>query len=74
MNTLVLLSIFLVFAVGIGVNHISLLRIRKNARRSKDIHSIMQHTLQASNNYVLRLDLRNRYLPARKRHGLRREP
>ena len=61
MNTLVLLSIFLVFAVGIGVNHISLLRIRKNARRSKDIHSIMQHTLQASNNYVLRLDLRNRY-------------
>ena len=61
MSLVMFFLIFLAFAIGMSVNHISLLRIRKNSKRSKEIYSIMQHTLQASNNYVLRLDLRSRY-------------
>ena len=43
------------------VNRISLLRIRKTAKESKDIRDIMQQTLDENNNFVVRLDLRKRW-------------
>ena len=42
------------------VNRISILRIRKRVSESKEIYDIMQHTLDLNDNYVLRLDLRER--------------
>jgi signal transduction histidine kinase/PAS domain-containing protein len=43
------------------INRISILRIRKRVNESKEIYDIMQHTLDANENYVLRLDLRQRH-------------
>ena len=42
-------------------NRISILRIRKRINESKEIYDVMQHTLDVNDNYVLRLDLRQRY-------------
>ena len=42
------------------VNRVSILRIRKRVSESKEIYDIMQHTLDLNDNYVLRLDLRER--------------
>lgn len=42
-------------------NRISILRIRKRVNESKEIYDVMQHTLDVNDNYVLRLDLRQRY-------------
>lgn len=52
---------FAAFVVGWVVNHISILRIRKNSDRTKDLSAIMQHTLNTSNNYVLRLSMQDKY-------------
>ena len=54
MNILIIILIVLALGIGLGINRLSILRIHKDASRSKEISSIMQHTLQASNNYVLR--------------------
>lgn len=61
MNILIIILIVLALGIGLGINRLSILRIHKDASRSKEISSIMQHTLQASNNYVLRLDLKSRH-------------
>ncbi len=51
----------LAFIITWCFNRISLLRIQKRVNESKEIYDIMQHTLDVNNNYVLRLDLRQRY-------------
>jgi len=54
------LFIFIAFAIGWAVNRISLLRIRRKSERSKDLLTIMQHTLNSSRNYVLRMSIPDR--------------
>jgi signal transduction histidine kinase len=49
--------VFLTFLVSLGINQISLLRIRKHSDRVKDLTTIMQHTLNSSQNYVIRLSI-----------------
>lgn len=44
-----------------AVNRVSILRIRKRVQKSKDIRDIMQRTLDENNNFVVRLDLRDRW-------------
>ena len=61
MSVLMTFLTFLAFAIGWAVNRISILRIRKNSARTKELSTIMQHTLNTSNNYVLRLNLVDRY-------------
>ncbi|MBO4718662.1 MAG: PAS domain-containing protein [Prevotella sp.] len=51
----------LAFIATIGINRIIILRIRERVRKVQDISTIMQHTLDISNNYVLKLDVRKRY-------------
>ena len=43
------------------VNRISLLRIRKRVRKSQEIRDIMQYTLDENSNFVIRLDLFERW-------------
>ena len=58
----VLLFVALIaFFATVGINRISILRIRKRAAQAKEISTIMQHTLDISNNYVLKLNIRERY-------------
>ncbi|MBQ9216495.1 MAG: PAS domain-containing sensor histidine kinase [Prevotella sp.] len=49
----------LAFIVSLAINQISLLRIRKHSERAKDLTTIMQHTLNTSRNYVIRLSIRD---------------
>ena len=49
------------FIITWCINRISILRIRKRVKESKEIYDIMQNTLDVNDNYVLRLDLRQRY-------------
>ena len=51
----------LAFLVTWGINHISILRIHRRVKESKEINDIMQHTLDVNANYVVRLDLRQRW-------------
>ena len=60
-SVLMVCIILFIFIVTWGVNRISILRIRKNAEQSKEISSIMQHTLDISNSYVVCLDVRLRH-------------
>ena len=53
--------VFIAFIIGWVVNRITLLRIRKNSMQVKDLSTIMQHTLNTSNNYVLKLSVQERY-------------
>ena len=48
------------FIISWAANRISILRIRKRVSESKEIYDILQHTLDLNDNYVLRLDLRER--------------
>ena len=63
------ITVFMViaFIVCWTVNRISILRIRKNSEQMKDLTAIMQHTLNTSNNYVLRLSVHDRF--AHNMHG-----
>lgn len=56
---LTLLAI-IVFAICWGLNRISILRIRKNTRRAREISTVMKQTLNLSGDYVLRLSLADR--------------
>ena len=49
------------FLVTWAVNRISILRIRKESDKTKDISAIMQHTLSLGGNVVLRLDIRRQH-------------
>ena len=51
----------LAFLVTWGINRISILRIRRRVKESKEIYDIIQHTLDVNANYVVRLDLRQRW-------------
>ena len=52
---------FIGFIATVGINRISILRIRKRVAQAKEISTIMQHTLDISNNYVLKLDVVKRH-------------
>ena len=49
------------FLITWGINRISIRRIRKRVNESKEIYDIMQHTLDVNDNYVVRLDTRQRW-------------
>ena len=49
------------FIISWVFNRISILRIRKRVNESKEIYDIMQHTLDVNDNYVVRLDTRQRW-------------
>ena len=49
------------FIITWGINHFSIRRIRRRVKDSKEINDIMQHTLDVNANYVVRLDLRQRW-------------
>ena len=50
----------IVFAICWGLNRISILRIRKNTRRAREISTVMKQTLNLSGDYVLQLSLADR--------------
>lgn len=52
--------VLLVFLISMGFDQINLLRIRKHAERTKDLTAIMRYTLNTSQNYVIRLSIRDR--------------
>ena len=56
-----LFVVLIAFFATVGINRISILRIRKRVRKAKEISTIMQHTLDISKNYVLKLDLHKRH-------------
>ena len=66
-SLMAVIIVFIAFIIGWVVNRITLLRIRKNSMQVKDLSTIMQHTLNASNNYVIKLSMQERY--GRNMHG-----
>ena len=56
-----LFVVLIVFLATVGINRISILRIRKRAREAQEISTIMQHTLDINKNYVLKLDVQKRH-------------
>ena len=61
------LLIIIAFFVGWAINRITILRIHKHSEQVKELSAIMQHTLNSSNNYVLKLSVQERY--AHNMHG-----
>lgn len=64
LDVVTLLVVFLTFVAFIitwVLNRISILRIRKSVRQSKDISDILQHTLDIDSNWVLKLNLRSQH-------------
>ena len=57
MSLLMTAMVIIAFIVCWGVNRISILRIRKNADRIKDLSAIMKHTLNLNGDSVLRLSV-----------------
>ena len=60
-SLLITVITFMALFFGWVINRLSLLRIRHNSERSKDLSTIMQRTLSSSNNYVVRLALQQHY-------------
>ena len=60
-SLLITVIIFMAFIFSWVINRISLLRIRHNSERTKDLSTIMQRTLSTSNNYVVRLNLQKHF-------------
>ena len=60
-SLLITVITFMALLFGWVINRLSLLRIRHNSERSKDLSTIMQRTLSSSNNYVVRLALQKHY-------------
>ena len=56
-SVLIIIVIFMALIFGWVLNRITLLRIRQNTERTKDLSTIMQRTLSTSNNFVVRLNL-----------------
>ena len=56
-SVLIIIVIFMALIFGWVINRITLLRIRHNSERTKDLSTIMQRTLGTSNNFVVRLNL-----------------
>lgn len=57
MSLLMTAMVIIAFIVCWGVNRISILRIRKNADKIKDMSAIMKHTLNLNGDSVLRLSV-----------------
>jgi signal transduction histidine kinase len=53
--------VVMVFMATWAINRISILRIRRSAEQTRQMSSLMQHTLDISSNYVLRLSIRERH-------------
>ena len=60
-SILIILLILFLFILTWGFNRISILRIRRKSEQAKDLSAIMKHTLNMSNNYVLRLSIRDHF-------------
>lgn len=60
-SILIVLLILLLFAISWGFNRISILRIRRKSEKTNDLLHIMKHTLNMSNNCVLRLSIPTHY-------------
>lgn len=60
-SLLMVIATFIAFLLVWAVNHISILRISRNAKRVKEMSVIMQHTLSVSKNYVLRLSVQEQH-------------
>ena len=56
-----LFVVLIAFLATVGINRISILRIRKRVKKAQEISTIMQHTLNISKNYVLKLDIRQHH-------------
>ena len=54
-SLLITVITFMALLFGWVINRLSLLRIRHNSERSKDLSTIMQRTLSSSNNYLVGL-------------------
>ena len=60
-SILIIMLVFFLFVLTWGFNRISILRIRRKSEQAKDLSAIMNHTLNMSNNYVLRLSTHDHY-------------
>ena len=60
-SVLITIVIFMALIFGWVINRLTLLRIRHNSERTKDLSTIMQRTLGTSNNFVVRLNLQKRF-------------
>jgi len=60
-SILIILLVCFLFILTLGFNRISILRIRRKSEQAKDLSVIMKHTLNMSNNYVLRLSIRDHH-------------
>ena len=60
-SILIVMLASLLFLLTWGINRISIQRIRHKTERTKDLSFIMRHTLNMSNNYILRLSIPDHY-------------
>jgi len=60
-SVLMVITVSIAFVIAWAVNRISLLHIRKDGDKIKEISAIMQHTLDMGQNYVLKLDIRHHH-------------
>ena len=58
---LIVLVVGFLFILTWGFNRISILRIRRKSEEAKDLSMIMTHTLNMSNNNVLRLSIQDHH-------------
>ena len=61
MTLLMLFFATLAFIISWAINRISILRIRRNAKQTKEISAIIQQTLDVGHNYVIKLDLKRHH-------------
>ena len=60
-SILIIMLLFFLFILLWGFNRISILRIRRKSEQAKDLSVIMKHTLNMSNNRVLRLSIQDHH-------------
>lgn len=60
-SILIVMFVFFLFILTWGFNRISILRIRHKSEQAKDLLVIMKHTLNMSNNSVLKLSIQDHY-------------
>ena len=60
-TTIMVLTVLMLFIITWAINRIIILRIRKNSSKTREISTIMQHTLDICGNDVVMLDLHRRY-------------
>lgn len=58
LSVLIVIIVLFAFLATLAINRISILRIRKRADQTKEMSAIMQHTLSISNDYVLKLNIK----------------